>query len=81
LADIITPPADPDVVLRAEAVDLVAAAVPGGARPDPDRPGPGGAMVVAGPVSEVLTTELVSICFDYPIAIARHAGRWASITR
>jgi predicted component of type VI protein secretion system len=27
----------------------------------------------------VLTTELVSTCFEYPIAIARHAGRWASV--
>jgi iron complex transport system ATP-binding protein len=37
-----------------------------------------GRMVAAGPVREVLTTELVSMCFDYPIAIAEHAGRWAS---
>ena len=38
----------------------------------------GGQMLAAGPVGDVLTTELVSACFDYPIAIARHAGRWAS---
>lgn len=38
-----------------------------------------GRMVAAGTVSEVLTTELVSAYFDYPVAIARHAGRWASI--
>gem|GEM_PF-3428022 len=29
----------------------------------------------------MLTTELVSTCFDYPVAIARHAGRWASVAQ
>ena len=38
-----------------------------------------GQLLAAGPVVDVLTTELVSACFDYPVAIARHAGRWASI--
>jgi iron complex transport system ATP-binding protein len=38
----------------------------------------GGQMLAAGAVADVLTTDLVSACFDYPIAIARHAGRWAS---
>ena len=38
----------------------------------------GGQMLAAGTADDVLTTELVSACFDYPIAIARHAGRWAS---
>jgi len=38
----------------------------------------GGRMLAAGPAGDVLTTELVSACFDHPIAIARHAGRWAS---
>ena len=37
-----------------------------------------GQMLAAGAVADVLTTDLVSACFDYPIAIARHAGRWAS---
>jgi iron complex transport system ATP-binding protein len=37
-----------------------------------------GAMLAAGPADEVLTTELVSTCFDYPVAVARHAGRWAA---
>ena len=37
-----------------------------------------GAVLAAGPAPEVLTTELVSTCFDYPIAVARTAGRWAS---
>ena len=35
-----------------------------------------GRMLAAGPVSEVLTSELVSDCFDYPVTIARRAGRW-----
>jgi iron complex transport system ATP-binding protein len=38
-----------------------------------------GRLLAAGPVADVITTELVSACFDYPVAIARHAGRWASI--
>jgi iron complex transport system ATP-binding protein len=40
-----------------------------------------GALLAAGPADDVLTTELVSTCFDYPIAIARHAGRWASVAQ
>jgi iron complex transport system ATP-binding protein len=40
-----------------------------------------GVVLAAGLADEVLTTERVSTCFDYPIAIARHAGRWASIAR
>jgi iron complex transport system ATP-binding protein len=39
----------------------------------------GGQMLAAGPASEVLTTELASACFGYPVAITRHAGRWATI--
>jgi iron complex transport system ATP-binding protein len=38
----------------------------------------GGRMLAAGPAADVLTTEQVSSCFDYPVAIARHAGRWAT---
>jgi len=41
----------------------------------------GGRALAAGPAGEVLTTELVSTCFDYPVAIARQAGRWASVAR
>jgi iron complex transport system ATP-binding protein len=39
----------------------------------------GGQRLAAGPAAEVLSTELVSACFGYPVAIARHSGRWASI--
>ena len=38
-----------------------------------------GQVLATGPADDVLTTELVSTCFDYPIAIARHAGRWACV--
>jgi iron complex transport system ATP-binding protein len=38
----------------------------------------GGRTLAAGPAADVLTTELVSACFDYPVAIARYAGRWAT---
>jgi iron complex transport system ATP-binding protein len=39
----------------------------------------GGRTVAVGLAADVLTTELVSACFDYPVAIARHNGRWISI--
>jgi ABC-type molybdenum transport system ATPase subunit/photorepair protein PhrA len=32
----------------------------------------------AGPADQVLTTELISECFDHPIAIARRNGRWTA---
>ena len=38
-----------------------------------------GVLLGAGPAAGILTTELVSTCFDYPIAIAQHAGRWACV--
>ena len=38
-----------------------------------------GRVLAAGAAADVLTTELVSTCFDHPIAIARHAGRWACV--
>ncbi|WP_405010344.1 ABC transporter ATP-binding protein [Kitasatospora sp. NBC_01539] len=37
-----------------------------------------GETVAAGPVDEVLTTELVSACFGHPVSIARHDGRWTA---
>jgi iron complex transport system ATP-binding protein len=40
-----------------------------------------GECLAAGQAATVLTTELVSACFDYPVAIARHAGRWMSVAR
>jgi iron complex transport system ATP-binding protein len=39
----------------------------------------GGRALAAGPIAAVLTTELASECFGYPVAIARHAGRWATV--
>ncbi len=37
-----------------------------------------GQVLASGPAYEVLTTELVSACFDHPITINRHNGRWAA---
>ncbi|MFC5889470.1 ABC transporter ATP-binding protein [Kitasatospora aburaviensis] len=39
-----------------------------------------GECVAAGPVDEVMTTELISACFDHPIRISRHEGRWTART-
>jgi len=39
-----------------------------------------GKMLAAGPAAEVLTTGLVSACFDYPVVIVRRAGRWQVLT-
>ncbi|MDT9594008.1 ATP-binding cassette domain-containing protein [Nocardioides zeae] len=36
----------------------------------------GGVLVAAGPVDEVLTSELVSAAFDHPIQVGRLNGRW-----
>ncbi|WP_254052171.1 ABC transporter ATP-binding protein [Aeromicrobium sp. A1-2] len=38
----------------------------------------GGKVVAAGHVDDVLTTSLVSECFDHPIRISRADGRWAA---
>jgi iron complex transport system ATP-binding protein len=38
----------------------------------------GGRIMASGPVDDVLTTQLVSDCFDHPIRIARTNGRWAA---
>ncbi|GAA1085574.1 MULTISPECIES: ABC transporter ATP-binding protein [Kitasatospora] len=37
-----------------------------------------GGCVAAGPVEEVVTTELISACFGHPISITRHDGRWTA---
>ena len=39
-----------------------------------------GRMLASGPAAEVLTTDLISACFDYPVVIARQAGRWQVLT-
>ncbi|MBO0836340.1 MAG: ATP-binding cassette domain-containing protein [Actinobacteria bacterium] len=39
-----------------------------------------GALLAAGPVGDVLTTELATACFGHPIAVSRHAGRWAAVS-
>ena len=35
-----------------------------------------GRVLASGRANDVLTTRLVSACFDHPIRIARNAGRW-----
>ncbi|MFA1551241.1 hypothetical protein [Actinomadura chokoriensis] len=37
-----------------------------------------GRVLASGPADEVLTTELVSACFDHPISIDRRNGRWSA---
>jgi iron complex transport system ATP-binding protein len=38
-----------------------------------------GSMLGSGPVADVLTSDLVSTCFGYPVAIGRTAGRWTCV--
>jgi iron complex transport system ATP-binding protein len=40
----------------------------------------GGRILAAGPVDEVLTTELASACFGHPVVVNRHGGRWAAVS-
>ncbi|WP_174567395.1 ABC transporter ATP-binding protein [Actinomadura kijaniata] len=37
-----------------------------------------GRVLAAGPADEVITTGLVSACFDHPVSIARANGRWTA---
>ena len=37
-----------------------------------------GRAVAAGPADEVLVTDLVSACFDYPVRGGRRGGRWTA---
>ncbi|MGO1770174.1 MAG: ABC transporter ATP-binding protein [Microbacterium sp.] len=37
-----------------------------------------GRVLAAGPASDVLTTELVTDAFEYPIRIEHHDGRWSA---
>ena len=39
-----------------------------------------GRVLAAGPVGDVLTTELASACFGHPVAVNRRAGRWAAVS-
>jgi iron complex transport system ATP-binding protein len=40
----------------------------------------GGRILAAGTVGDVITSELASACFGHPLAISRHAGRWAAVS-
>jgi iron complex transport system ATP-binding protein len=37
-----------------------------------------GRVLRSGPVSEVLTSEAVSACFDVPLSVGERAGRWSA---
>ncbi|MCO6009467.1 ATP-binding cassette domain-containing protein [Actinoallomurus purpureus] len=39
-----------------------------------------GRVLASGPADDVLTTELISACFDHPITIDRSGGRWTART-
>jgi len=36
-----------------------------------------GRLVAAGPVQDVLTTDLITECFDHPLQVHRRNGRWS----
>jgi iron complex transport system ATP-binding protein len=38
-----------------------------------------GRTLGAGPVGDVLTTELASACFGHPVAVSHQDGRWAAV--
>jgi iron complex transport system ATP-binding protein len=38
-----------------------------------------GRMLAAGRADQVLTSDLVSDCFGYPVSISRNASRWACL--
>ncbi len=40
-----------------------------------------GRQLAAGPVRQVLTSDLVSDCFGYPVTVTEHAGRWTCTAR
>lgn len=40
-----------------------------------------GRQLAAGRADEVLTSQLVSTCFGYPVTVAKHAGRWTCTAR
>jgi iron complex transport system ATP-binding protein len=39
-----------------------------------------GRVLAAGPVGQVLTTELASACFGHPVEVVQRAGRWAAVS-
>lgn len=40
----------------------------------------GGRVLAAGPVADVLTTDLATACFGHPVTVNQHAGRWAAVS-
>jgi iron complex transport system ATP-binding protein len=41
----------------------------------------GGQQLAAGRAVEVLTSDLVSACFSYPVSVSSDSGRWACTAR
>ncbi|MDT0202196.1 ATP-binding cassette domain-containing protein [Nocardioides sp. AE5] len=40
-----------------------------------------GRLLAAGPVDDVLSSELVTEAFDHPIEVGRRGGRWYAVAR
>ena len=37
-----------------------------------------GEVTASGPVAQTLTSEEISACFDHPVSVRRHDGRWSA---
>ena len=37
-----------------------------------------GEVTASGPVAQTLTSEQISACFDHPVSVRRHDGRWSA---
>lgn len=37
-----------------------------------------GEVTASGPVAQTLTSDEISACFDHPVAVRRHDGRWSA---
>ena len=37
-----------------------------------------GEVTASGPVEQTLTSQEISDCFDHPVAVRRHEGRWSA---
>ena len=38
-----------------------------------------GKVVAAGTVEATLTSATISTCFDHPVTVRRHQGRWSAV--
>ena len=37
-----------------------------------------GEVTASGPVAQTLTSDEISACFDHPVSVRRHEGRWSA---